>query len=65
MLVSNNDREREGMQLTGHAAEQLSGERMYVMSREGREVVVLEEIVDTHSEKLGDQTYVVTVVEPM
>ena len=32
---------------------------------EGRKVVLLEKVVDTHAQQLGDETYVVPVVEPV
>ena len=35
-----------------------------MLTREGSEIVFLEEIVHTHAEKLGDQTDMVTMVKP-
>ena len=35
-----------------------------MLTREGSEIVFLEEIVHTHAEKLGDQTDMVAVIEP-
>ena len=37
---------------------------MNVMTRERREVVFLEEVVHTHTQKFGNQTNMVSVIEP-
>lgn len=51
--------------LTGNATQELSCEGLDMMAWERGEVILLQEIVHTHAQKLRDYAYVVFVVEPV
>jgi hypothetical protein len=43
----------------------LASKGLDVLPRKRRKVVVLEEVVQTHPQKLGDEAYMVSMVKPM
>lgn len=51
--------------LTGYTAQELPCERLDVVTWEGSEIVLLQKVVDTHAQELGDETYVVSVIKPV
>ena len=54
----------ENIKLTCYASQELAGKLLNVMTRERREVVFLEEVVHTHTQKFRNQTNMVSVIEP-
>ena len=51
--------------LTSNTAQQLTGKRLDVMTGKWRKVVLLQEIVHTHPQQLGDYTDVIAMVKPL
>lgn len=43
----------------------MPSKRLDLMAWERRKVILLEEVVDAHAQQLGDQTYVIPMVEPV
>ena len=50
--------------LTRYTAEKLPGESLDVLTWEGSEVVLFEEVVDAHAQEFRHQADVVAMVEP-
>jgi hypothetical protein len=51
--------------LTSHAIQQLVGEFINVGSREWLKLIILQEVINTHSQELRDKTDVVAMIEPI
>jgi len=64
-LVSVKEYERKARKLTCNTVEQLSGKRLNMMSWKRGEVVVFQKIVNAHPKKLGNEAYMIPMVEPV